>query len=942
MMKKIYSLIVSLFCCIAAVAQTTSAILKDPAARQRAVQVAASIVGDSNGNYDYYIGTTLWPNDTELGFGNPGVVQRATDCWLVFVDEAPGTGWEHQCRYVYVKAKSWSNPADAKAVVKQLPPSNISLEPIKVANRYGTRAKVKPMVPKIETNDPNLAAGHTYAVILNGGLNQTANAERYWNDCSFFYKTLRNRYGIPKQNIKVIMADGTSAAPDMFLADGSGYASSPLDLDGDGTADIEYPATKDAVRDVLNGMAQKLTDDDHLLLFVTGHGGYDNSGNRSYIYLWGGDKLFPTELNTWLGNINAGFISAVMGQCNAGGFVKGLEKTNRIIATACKEDEFSFSREDMPYNDFMYGWTSAINGYDAGGNKVNVKENISLLEAWRYASEKDIHANGGTRYGQETPMVNYFTHSVAYDLSLANIPPVVDLCFDDYSEPLVSWQRTKEYEKQTGLATRLDEEDNNNRRGFRFWNSPYIWLRNQDDGREVQKTERAIIDRFGKEIYVYTKVRNKGVKDYIYANDKMTVVGYWAESSTAISESVWKNISDPDYFYDVDDEETMAGGSIGTSSIRDGISAGGYSIVTLVKSFVNDDYYAMTSKPNTNLCVLAFLKGSGSKETFPVDSNKIAAVWKTDKLAQSNVMPIPLAKYADSLFVKVPNISITTRDMTIKVMKSSESEPVFSEANVSLELSSGLVDSWKNGGSLCNEVDVDKNIKGAFRLKSGDSQLKKLVMKPRQVGNIGLRCNFFADKEITEQKEYDIDIALIDNATGQCLGGETFRVVQEPRPAIKPLVESAVQNGKVVLEATNVNESVMYYWYDASGKLVGTGKTFNVPAGHQASEYTVHVEAVSDGAISYSAATLDMQHSSIQSVDSKSNPNVVKVTLDGPAANDATLRLASSTGNTPVSDHKVESGATTCTIPAGTMPSGVYQVTLIENGTVTGTKKFTK
>lgn len=43
-----------------------------------------------------------------------------------------------------------------------------------------------------------------------------------------------------------------------------------------------------------------------------------------------------------------------------------------------------------------------------------------------------------------------------------------------------------------------------------------------------------------------------------------------------------------------------------------------------------------------------------------------------------------------------------------------------------------------------------------------------------------------------------------------------------------------------------------------------------------------------------------------------------------------------------VEKHKVESGATTCTIPADGMPSGVYQVTLIENGTVTGTKKFTK
>ncbi len=933
-MKKIYSLIASLFCCIAAVAQTTSAILKDPAARQRAVQVAASIVGDSNGNYDYYIGTTLWPKDTELGFGNSGVAQRATECWLVFVDEAPGTGWEHQCRYVYVKAKSWSNPADAKAVVKQLPPSNISLEPIKVANRYGTKAKMKPFVPKIETNAPNLAAGHTYAVILNGGLNQTSNAERYWNDCSFFYKTLRNRYGIPKQNIKVIMADGTSDAPDMFLADGTGYASSPLDLDGDGKADIEYPATKDAVRDVLNGMAQKLTDDDHLLLFVTGHGGYDNSGNRSYIYLWGGDKLFPTELNTWLGNINAGFISAVMGQCNAGGFVKGLEKTNRIIATACKEDEFSFSREDMPYNDFMYGWTSAINGYDAGGNKVNVKENISLLEAWRYASEKDIHANGGTRYGKETPVVNYFTHSVAYDLSLANIPPVVDLCFDDYREPLVSKQRMKEYEKQTGHATRLDEEDLKGHFKFYFWGSPYIWLRNQDDGFENHDHESIIIDDDMEkaEVFFFAEVRNKGVKSYTL-NDK-SVVGYWTRPALTMTEAQWKGLTV---------SETTDGGRFGSVSVKGEMKPGETKAVRIKKTFDGDEFSTL-QEIKGDMCLLGFIREKDKTSmAFPLDSNSIAAVWATDKLTQSNIKRRGLADILrDSLLVLVPNTTAHARECDLRVMSNADVEPLFSEAKVSLNMSSDLVASWNKGGQVCEDVEKDKNSQGTFYLNSTASKLGCLKMNPYQTGKIGLRCNFFADKRILDRKEYDIDIALIDRATGQCLGGETFRIVQDSREPINPLVETSIQGKNITLTATNVSEKAMYYWYDASGNLVGTGETFDVPTGHQASEYTVRVEAICDGAISYSAATMDMQHSSIQSVDSKSNPNVVKVTLEGPAASDTTLRLASSTGNTPVSDHKVESGATTCTIPAGGMPSGVYQVTLIENGTVTGTKKFTK
>ena len=41
---------------------------------------------------------------------------------------------------------------------------------------------------------------HLYAVIINGGRNKLTNHERYWNDCSFLYQTLRHVYRIPKQS----------------------------------------------------------------------------------------------------------------------------------------------------------------------------------------------------------------------------------------------------------------------------------------------------------------------------------------------------------------------------------------------------------------------------------------------------------------------------------------------------------------------------------------------------------------------------------------------------------------------------------------------------------------------------------------------------------------------------------------------------------------------
>jgi hypothetical protein len=96
---------------------------------------------------------------------------------------------------------------------------------------------------------------------------------------------------------------------------------------------------------------------------------------------------------------------------------------------------------------------------------------------------------------------------------------------------------------------------------------------------------------------------------------------------------------------------------------------------------------------------------------------------------------------------------------------------------------------------------------------------------------------------------------------------------------------------------------------------------------------------LSDGAISYSAS-VQAESSSINSV--QSTTGAVNVILEGPANGGTTLRLASATGNVPVMEYSVETGSTVCNIPADNLPSGVYQVTMVENGAVTGIKKFTK
>lgn len=234
---------------------------------------------------------------------------------------------------------------------------------------------------------------HLYAVLINGGRNRLTNHERYWNDCAFLYRTLRQTFHIPKRYITVLMSDGGAPEEDMLRADARGFASSSPDLDGDGQPDIDYPATADAVSNVLIRLSRQMTSEDHLFLFVVDHGGSKDYEHESFIWLWNDDQLQDYALGTLLSLFHIGSANVLMGQCYAGGFMDNLTGDHRIVTTACSGSEQSWTSPDRPYDEFVYYWICAVNGADEAGNPINADTNadglVSMAEAFEYARSHD-------------------------------------------------------------------------------------------------------------------------------------------------------------------------------------------------------------------------------------------------------------------------------------------------------------------------------------------------------------------------------------------------------------------------------------------------------------------------------------------------------------------------------------------------------------------------
>lgn len=387
-------------------------------------------------------------------------------CWKVFVDAEPLKGWEHRCYVLTIPKLSTQSKRDIEVQKTEykLPPKGNYI-PLSISNKFRDVPEIEGMQKSSNIDRYILpvpddhATSKFYAVILSGGVNYMANYERYWNDCSYLYKTLRQRYRIERDHIIPIMADGDCPEIDMIKNDGQ-VVSQPLDLDGDGVSDIELAATKYNVRSQLNYLASIMTEDDHLLFYVIDHGGRDQMSGYSYINLWNDEKLSSYELASMLSPFKDRYVNVnvVLGQCYSGGFLDALHQSGCVVTTACTDNQYSYATADGKYDTFVYLWTSAINGTDHRGFYVGADYDgngyVSMAEAYRFVCESYQNDNENARYYS-------LPNQLGNDLAVNHIAPAIDLYISDNDADLGN---------QPNLTTEIQDA------------SPSIWIRHNDDG----------------------------------------------------------------------------------------------------------------------------------------------------------------------------------------------------------------------------------------------------------------------------------------------------------------------------------------------------------------------------------------------------------------------------------------------------------------------------
>jgi hypothetical protein len=228
-----------------------------------------------------------------------------------------------------------------------------------------------------------------WAVLMNGGYSSGSNHVRYWNDLSNIYITLVDVYGYLDENIIVLCSDGLDPAPDQS----NGQNSDP-DLDGDGDDDIMFSCILSNVVQVFEDLADTLTGGSELFIFQTDHGS-SNGGWNTLFNLWNMEELTDAHFADLLDALPDCEIICTFEPCFSGGFLDDVVvPPGPIVASsACRHDEYSWAMQNLLYDEYVFYWTAAVNGYDAFGDPHDADYNsdgfITMDEAFIYAEAHD-------------------------------------------------------------------------------------------------------------------------------------------------------------------------------------------------------------------------------------------------------------------------------------------------------------------------------------------------------------------------------------------------------------------------------------------------------------------------------------------------------------------------------------------------------------------------
>jgi serine protease len=470
------------------------------------------------------------------------------------------------------------------------------------------------------------------------------------------------------------------------------------------------------------------------------------------------------------------------------------------------------------------------------------------------------------------------------------------------------------------------------------WNSPDIWVRNQEDGVQIQEHQNPKYFSNGNLNHIYIRVTNKSCTA---SNENDQLKLYYALNRFWLK---WPNSWNP----------ILPIGQISIPQIQPGKEV----ILSIPWNVPNPNSFpsnSLTFDGSNNFSLLARIESNTDVMAFP-ESGTVPGVTNNGKLrfaanvrnnnniAWKNVTTINVAN-TNNTVIALRNLSDETQNSYLELVKenSETGKSIYEEAEVSVKMDETLYSAWERGGKLAEQLNATTDIKKKL-VKGNNVILDNISLNPNEIGTLQLSFNFLT-KEITEKNKFTYHVVQRDKETGEIIGGETITIEKNQRDIFSADAgETKIVdiNEPITIRATQISEPVVYNWYDTNGNLIFSGKDLTI-ATQVATKYKLEVIATSDGFKDYSEVEVKLKPSVLSSIAPNPATNNVVINYKVNEAGTAYLMIISSYGTSNSSNNYIlNTNSSETNIDISNYPIGFYTVALVCNGQIVDAKTLIK
>jgi serine protease len=469
------------------------------------------------------------------------------------------------------------------------------------------------------------------------------------------------------------------------------------------------------------------------------------------------------------------------------------------------------------------------------------------------------------------------------------------------------------------------------------WNSPDIWVRNQQDGLLNQQHQNPKYFSNGQPNYLYVRITNKSC---VASEGSDLLKLYFALNRMWLN---WPN---------------SWNALLPVGEITIPVLAPGKEVILTIPWTVPDPN-SFPSNPLTfdgsnSFSLLARIESVADPMTFPetgvfpgVPNGKLrfyANVENNNNVAWKNLVIIEIANRTSGVVV-LENLSDDIQNSYLELVKepTEGGKAIYDEAEVSLKMDEILFQAWVRGGKIAQELGVTSDEKK--KLITGNNViLDNISLNPREVGALQLNFNFLT-QEFTDKNVYVYHVIQRDKETGQIIGGETITIKKESRPIFMADAggdKDVDKNEPITISALQISEPAIYNWYDTEGNLVFTGKDLSIST-EVARKYKLEVIATADGFKDYAEVAVNLKPSTLNIIAPNPATEHVSINYKINEVGSAYLMVIGSYGTTYSSNNYIlDVDSADAIIDVSNYPNGFYTVALICNGEIVDAKTLIK